>query len=1203
MADDLNAIGSGTPDPYVQSLIDKYRQQQLAQQLAGGNSIGNPRNMGEGINAFGTGVVNMLHGFHTLGQNQQNLALGNALAGQVTPLPSLPGPITPPPIVQPGSASTGSFPTPSSTAMTTPGAMATKSTPSLIDPQYDPRGMGAGLQPHFADLAQDTLQDASDRGTPATIISGVRDADLQNKLYAQGRTAPGPIVTTAPAGQSRHNWGAAIDVRPEGGDYETVGDAAKNLGLTWGGDWRGLVDKPHIQLPGSLADARASFQAQSPVLVAGLGGATPVPVPGGDRIASVLAGIQAGESGGKWVVGDQDSSFGPYQMHMGGLASGGNSGPGLGDDFKKDTGLDPRNPETLPQQTAWISNWAAGKSDAEIKQSFHGYRPGAVPAAGPESFGVPPGQVAGPGAPSDMQEGRSVGMPPSQNKPSWYTPPGQPIGGLVSPSTVNPALSPIPMGPPQGFVLPGGDPGAVVGPLTAAPPVAPQVPAVPVGVPPVAVSAPVPVQAVAPATGGSAYDPRTGRFLAPGEQIPGYAPAPMSSTGGAVGGLNDLLASLFGGGTAQAAPASPTVLASSLGGRPPEQAGGTPLPSARSLAPRGSVAPVGASAPQGAGPGGPLGDAVSPVVPAVPGNTTPNPLLAPLADRYNAENVEYQRLQRQALSAANTPYGTVLQQQANAARTAAESTYKSWLEVQEKANPPAAHVMTAAEKQAAGLGDTEGVFTIKPDGTIDQVKGTGGDAKPTSVKEFEYGKAHPEFAKAPKWVPNARTGPLGEPIGDWVQPPNPAAGGAAPPVSPAVGNQSAADPTSGLTDEQKAAVGTPNSYTLPKTSAGTAPLPGLQLTKDQNAALANIPPERQGMVRAILANDMELPKVTARNKLGNLLNQDVRNVIPDFDAQAQAGRVAAKKEFLSGGNQSLGKQIEFGDTAISHLADVPELSDNVDKQLGNPSEGILSGVLGGAGAQTVGAHIGAYTTGGGGAMDAIHAKALTFSGELSKYLTGGEGTEAQREEQASFLSGAKTTYERKLNALGLLDTIAGRKDFIQSAWHNAAGPNVADFPVMSPIARKKMDEIRAWATSGDGAVDPITKAPKDQTEVPQGGPQGGEQGSAAPPAAPAAAPSTAYPGTGAQTYAKGTFVVPGSSVGNTPGNTPGMLKGEQDTRDPYYIAAGGVGPALALALGPSFARLGLHAGGKVLGGALTGAGLAGGGAGAWKFFK
>jgi len=56
-----------------------------------------------------------------------------------------------------------------------------------------------------------------------------------------------------------------------------------------------------------------------------------------------------GEYGGKYV-GDQGSSFGPTQLHYGGMAPGGNRVAGLGDEFTKATGLDARDPSTWREQ-------------------------------------------------------------------------------------------------------------------------------------------------------------------------------------------------------------------------------------------------------------------------------------------------------------------------------------------------------------------------------------------------------------------------------------------------------------------------------------------------------------------------------------------------------------------------------------------------------------------------------------------------------------------------------------------------------------------------------------------------------------------------------------------------------------------------------------------------------------------------------------
>lgn len=65
-----------------------------------------------------------------------------------------------------------------------------------------------------------------------------------------------------------------------------------------------------------------------------------------------------GEYGGKYV-GDQGSSFGPTQLHYGGMAPGGNRVAGLGDEFTKATGLDARDPSTWREQIDFSLGQAA----------------------------------------------------------------------------------------------------------------------------------------------------------------------------------------------------------------------------------------------------------------------------------------------------------------------------------------------------------------------------------------------------------------------------------------------------------------------------------------------------------------------------------------------------------------------------------------------------------------------------------------------------------------------------------------------------------------------------------------------------------------------------------------------------------------------------------------------------------------------------
>jgi hypothetical protein len=71
-------------------------------------------------------------------------------------------------------------------------------------------------------------------------------------------------------------------------------------------------------------------------------------------------------------VGDSGSSFGPLQLHYGGVAAGGNAVGGLGDAFTAETHLDARNPATWRQQVEWgldrasRSGWTAWHGAASV---------------------------------------------------------------------------------------------------------------------------------------------------------------------------------------------------------------------------------------------------------------------------------------------------------------------------------------------------------------------------------------------------------------------------------------------------------------------------------------------------------------------------------------------------------------------------------------------------------------------------------------------------------------------------------------------------------------------------------------------------------------------------------------------------------------------------------------------------------------------
>lgn len=97
-------------------------------------------------------------------------------------------------------------------------------------------------------------------GIDILVTSTYRDQESQNALYAQGRSAPGKIVTNAKAGDSWHNWRCAVDVVPlvngkpdwDGSHpvWERIGELGEEAGLEWAGRWKSFRELAHFQYTG-----------------------------------------------------------------------------------------------------------------------------------------------------------------------------------------------------------------------------------------------------------------------------------------------------------------------------------------------------------------------------------------------------------------------------------------------------------------------------------------------------------------------------------------------------------------------------------------------------------------------------------------------------------------------------------------------------------------------------------------------------------------------------------------------------------------------------------------------------------------------------------------------------------------------------------------------------------------------------------------
>lgn len=122
------------------------------------------------------------------------------------------------------------------------------------------------LHPLMQPLVVDFLARAEMVGIDLLVTCTYRSDEEQARLYAQGRTKAGKIVTNAKPGQSMHNFRSggnpaslAVDVVPmragkpvwAAGDpiWAEVGLLGEAAGLEWAGRWKRFREFPHFQHP------------------------------------------------------------------------------------------------------------------------------------------------------------------------------------------------------------------------------------------------------------------------------------------------------------------------------------------------------------------------------------------------------------------------------------------------------------------------------------------------------------------------------------------------------------------------------------------------------------------------------------------------------------------------------------------------------------------------------------------------------------------------------------------------------------------------------------------------------------------------------------------------------------------------------------------------------------------------------------------
>lgn len=120
------------------------------------------------------------------------------------------------------------------------------------------------VHPKLQETVPKILEAMGALGHPMLVTDTLRTESEQKALYAQGRTAPGLIVTNADGVVKKSNHQAKADGLGHAVDlcflvdnkpswalqhpWKLYGLAAETLGLRWGGSFQALHDLPHIEV-------------------------------------------------------------------------------------------------------------------------------------------------------------------------------------------------------------------------------------------------------------------------------------------------------------------------------------------------------------------------------------------------------------------------------------------------------------------------------------------------------------------------------------------------------------------------------------------------------------------------------------------------------------------------------------------------------------------------------------------------------------------------------------------------------------------------------------------------------------------------------------------------------------------------------------------------------------------------------------------
>lgn len=251
--------------------------------------------------------------------------------------------------------------------------------------------------------------------------------------------------------------------------------------------------------------------------------------------------------------------------------------------------------------------------------------------------------------------------------------------------------------------------------------------------------------------------------------------------------------------------------------------------------------------------------------------------------------------------------------------------------------------------------------------------------------------------------------------------------------------------------------------------------------------MATLPPNIQSQVKAIVEGRAPYPTgMLLKTPYGQQLAQYVTQTDPTFESGNATARVASRKEFETGGPNSVAGTITAGNAAIQHLGE----ASNAAEKLSTVSSGSLGPLTG-----MLNSGINAYQSGKQAPeVSNFNNIIARFGEEATKFYRGIGGSEADVQRDIANLSPTMSPDQLRGAIQTQVRLMTDKIQALQTRWNTAMGPMVPDFPIISGKTQGVIDKIGGRATLGgapQGTSVAVPGTQATQQTVPSDGSAGG----------------------------------------------------------------------------------------------------------------